>query len=142
MADLSQKARNSVSLQREMFRLAEFEHGLSVAVLARTAGISLSTIKGWRDGAAMPAWALGELGIPDDLTSLVLQPYARFVVTDPNNGDEDFDGLGLEANGLAGEVQQSRHPQSPGGVNIVPMERAKIKHRARSLCAKARQAAA
>lgn len=86
----------------------------------------------------MPAWALGELRLPDDIVSLVLTPWDRFVVTDEASGGADFDGLGIEAHGLAGEVQQSRHPESPGGVNIVHMEQAAIRDRARRVCAKGR----
>lgn len=141
MADLSTNARNSVELQREVFRLAEHEHGLSIAVLARTRSIPLSTLKGWREGAAMPAWALGELRLPDDLVSIILQPYAKHVGTDETD-EGDCDALGLEALGLAGEVVAARHPASPGGVNIVPMERAKIAARARRLCGMARAVAA
>ena len=143
MADLSAIARNSVALQREMFRLAEKEHGLSIAVLARTRNLSVSTLKGWRDGAAMPAWALGELGLPDDLTSLVLQPYGRAVVTITEDGEEatDFDNLGLQALGLAGEVAKARSPDSPGGVSIVHSEIAAIRDRARPLCSSLRAAA-
>lgn len=141
MADLSQSARNSVELQREMFRLAEKEHGLSLAVLSRTRDIPLSTLKGWRDGAAMPAWALGELRIPDDLASLVLQPFQKHVGTD-EEGDGDLDVLGLEALGLAGEVAAARSPSSPGGTNIVPIEKAQIGAKARRICPRARSAAA
>lgn len=140
MAELSQNARNSVELQREMFRLAELEHGLSIAVLARTRKISVSTLKGWRDGSAMPAWALGELDLPDDLASLPLTGYRRAVITVTDDGEQatDFDNLGLEALGLAGEVAQARSPASPGGTAIVHTEVAAIRNRARPLAAKLR----
>lgn len=143
MADLSQKARNSVALQKEMFRLAERDHGLSIAVLAKTRDLSVSTLKGWREGSAMPAWALGELDLPDDLVSLVMQPFKRAVVSLTDDGDEvaDFDNLGLEALGLAGEVAAARSPNSPGGIQIVHSEVAMIRDRARPLCAKLRRVA-
>lgn len=89
----------------------------------------------------MPAWALGELQLPDDLVSLVLQPFERFVVSDTGEGDHDFDALGLEAHGLAGEVAQARSPNSPGGVQIVHSEVATIRDRARPLAAKLRRVA-
>ncbi len=145
MADLSQNARNSVALQREMFRLAEHEHGLSIAVLARTRGISVSTLKGWREGAAMPAWALGELDLPDDLTTLILTPFNKAVISTDADGEveqTDFDTLGLDALGLAGEVATARSPASPGGVRIVHSEEAAIRDRVRPLVAKLRSVAA
>jgi hypothetical protein len=140
LADLSIHARNSVALQQEMFRLAEHEHGLSLAVLSRTRGIPLSTLKGWRDGAQMPAWAIGELRLPDDLTSLILTPWDKFIGSN-EDGEGDLDALGLEALGLAGEVAAARSPASPGGTNIVPMERAKIADRARRMVPRVRGAA-
>lgn len=144
MSDLSPNARNSVALQRDMFRLAEHEHGLSIAVLARTRKLSVSTLKGWRDGAAMPAWALGALALPDDLASLVLTPFERAIVTTIDEGSAmaaDYDGLGLEALGLAGEVAQARSKDSPGGTAIVHTEQELIRARARKMCGKARAAA-
>lgn len=144
MADLSQNARNSVALQREAFRLAEQEHGLSIAVLSRTRKISLSTLKGWRDGSAMPAWALGELRLPDDIATLILQPFGRAVLTTDEDGEAcavDYDALGLEALGLASEVAQARSEESPGGTAIVHTEEAMIKARARRMAAKSRKAA-
>lgn len=142
MADLSQNARNSVELQRELFRLAEAEHGLSIAVLSRTRKIPVSTLKGWREGSAMPAWALGELDLPDDLASLVLTGYQRAVVTVTDDGQAavDFDHLGLEALGLGTTVAQARSEDSPGGTNIVHIEREQIRQKARPLCAKLRAA--
>ncbi len=128
-----------------MFRLAENEHGLSIAVLSRTRNISISTLKGWREGSAMPAWALGELDLPDDLVTLMLSPFRRAVVTVDGEGEAaaiDYDGLGLEAHGLAGEVAQARSKDSPGGTAIVHTEAELIKARARRLAGKTRRVAA
>lgn len=141
MADLSDLARNSVALQQDMFRLAKHEHGLSLAVIARTRKIPLSTLTGWANGTAMPAWAIGALKFPDDLLSLILQPYGKHVGTD-EEGDGDVDALGLEGLGLVTEIAAARDPAGPGGVNIIPMERAKISVRARRVCARARAVAA
>lgn len=137
MADLDVAARNSVALQREMFQLAEHEHGLSVAVIARTRGLSASTVKGWRDGAAMPAWALGALRLPDDLTSLVLSPYGKHIGTDETDGDPCVDGLARETAGFTAEYME----RAADG-KICHIDRAALKKRARKLAPKARAVAA
>lgn len=145
MADLCQLSRNSVTAQRDMFRFAEQDHGITFKILLLRTGISLSTLKGWRDGAAMPAWAIGKLGkdggIPDHLLSLVLEPFERHVGTD-EDGDGDLDTAGLDASEFAQAVQRARHPSSPGGVAIVPQERAHIIPLARRSASSARQAVA
>ncbi len=136
MADLSRSARNSVALQREMFRLAETEHGLSIAVLARTRDIALSTLKGWRDGAAMPAWALGELRLPDDLTSLVLSPFGKHVGTD-EEGEGDLHTLAHETAGFTSEFVD----RIADGV-ICHVDKAAMRQRARKIVPIARRVAA
>lgn len=141
MADLSRLARNSVELQREMFRLAEHEHGLSIAVLAKTRDIPASTLKGWRDGTVMPTWAIGELRLPDDVTSLILTPYAKHVGTDETD-DGDLDALAKEAAGYNVEYLDARSPSSERGPDLSPRERASLKGRSRRLASVARAAAA
>lgn len=136
MADLSKSARNSVALQREMFRLAEAEHGLSLAVLSRTRDIPVSTLKGWREGAAMPAWALGELRLPDDLTSLVLSPYVKHVGTD-EEGEGDLQTLAHETAGFTSEFVD----RIADGV-ICHQDKAEMAKRARKIIPLARKVAA
>lgn len=142
MASATRKSRNSVSLQREMFRLAEHEHGLSLSVIARTREIPYSTLRSWASGETqMPAWALGELDLPDDIVSLVLSPYAKHVGTD-EAGEADPDELAEAALDVAGEVQAARSAKSPGGSAIVHIEHERIRKAARKLTPKARAAAA
>lgn len=140
MAELSAKARYSIAKQAEMFRLAERDYGLTIAELARQSGISKSTIKGWRDGSAMPAWALGELGIPDELASLVLDPFNKFVGT-AGEDDGDLDALATKASEFLAEYSRARHPASAGGIHIVPQERAGLTELRQGLRAYARKAA-
>lgn len=138
MADVTALQRNSVALQREMFRLAEDEHGLSIAVIARTRGLSASTVKGWRDGAAMPAWALGALRLPDDLTSLVLSPFGKHVGTDEHDGEGcAVDDLARETAGFTSEYME----RAADG-KICHIDKAALKKRARRLTPKARAVAA
>lgn len=128
MADLSIPARNSVAAQQELFRLAQHECGLSLRALSQISSIPFSTLKGWRDGSAMPAWAMGELadaGVPDHLLSLVTAPWKRSVITDEDS-DSDLDDAADAADEFATEVRRARHPKSPGGTAIVHGEKALI----------------
>lgn len=143
MADLSLPARDSVAAQRELFRRAAADHQLPIASLAKRSGVSASTLKGWNDGAAMPAWAVGALGaagVPDELLSLITEPWQRCVVTE-EGGDGDLDTAAIEASEFAQTVQRARHPNSPGGVAIVPQEAAAIHPKRQRAAAAMRRAA-
>lgn len=144
MPDLSLPARDSVAAQHDLFRRAEAEEGLSIAIIAKRSPLSVSTMKGWRDGAQMPAWALGALkqaGVPDHLLSLVLDPFAGAFVSLPDDSDGDLDTAATEALEFASEVARARHPNSPGGLAIVPQERAVIEPKRQRAAAAIRKAA-
>lgn len=145
MSELCAPAQDSKDAQAELFRLAKSELGLSIeAIHARFKPLKVSTMREWAKGAAaMPAWAIGALGqagVPDELLSLVLQPFARHVGTD-EDGEGDLDTAGLDAGEAAHEIQRARHPASPGGVAIVPQERAVIVPILRRAVASGRRAA-
>lgn len=128
MADIPLPGRDSVDAQAELFRRAAAEEGLSIPAIAKRSPLAISTLNGWRDGAAMPAWAIGALGaagVPDHLLTLVLEPFGKHVGTD-EEGEGDLDTAGLDAGEAAHAVQRARSPNSPGGVAIVPQERAQI----------------
>lgn len=128
MAEIPLPGRDSVAAQAELFRLAAKEEGLTIAVLAARSPLHVSTLKGWRDGAAMPAWALGALGaagVPDHLLSLVLASYGKHIGSD-ETGEGDLDTAGLDAGDVQHAVARARSPSSPGGIAIVPQERAEI----------------
>lgn len=128
MADVSLPGRDSVAAQSELFRLAAKEVGLTITAIAARSPLKVSTLKGWRDGAAMPAWAIGALGdagVPDHLLSLVLAPFGKHVGTD-EDGEGDLDTAGLDAGEVQHAVARARSPSSPGGIAIVPQERAQI----------------
>lgn len=143
MQDICPHVRNSVSNQAEMFRLAERDCGLSINLLARKTHIPKTTLAGWAKGTVMPAWALFKLGkeggVPDELLSLIGEPFERHVGTD-EPGEGDLDTAGLDAGDVAHAVQRARSPHSPGGVAIVPQERAEIIPLMRKTAASARRA--
>lgn len=145
MADLGPKARVSVDVQQgEMFRLADRDYGLSCAELARKSGISLSTLKGWARGSAMPAWALGalcEAGLPDDLATLALEPFRRFIGT-ADEDEGDLDALATMCSDFLAEYSRARHPKSPGGIQIAHTEKMDLNKLRRGLQAHARRNAA
>lgn len=147
MAGLSPKARYSIAQQSEMFRIADSDYGRSLTDLRRATGIggeSNSTLKGWVNGSAMPAWALGELcekgGLPDHLASLVLEPFQRFVGT-PDESEGDLDALATMCSDFLAEYSRARHPESPGGIHIVHTEKLDLTKLRRGLQAYARRAA-
>lgn len=143
MGKLSPPAQDSVDAQREMFRRAASEEGLSIPALAKLTPIPKTTMEYWRDGGAMPAWAIGALGaagVPDHLLSLITEPWQRCVVTE-EEGDGDLDTAALAANDFSGSVQAARHPASPGGVSIVPQEKVAIKPKLQRAVSAMRRAA-
>lgn len=132
MCSTNALARNSVTAQERMFRLAERDLGLSIKALHLESGIPVNTLAGWKHGTTMPAWALGALGkagVPDYLLSLILHPFERHVGTD-ERGDGALDTLAREAAGYASEYLDATSENSPGGRNVVPMEKARLSERA------------
>lgn len=145
MADLSLPARDSVAAQRDLFDRAASEEGLSIAILAKRSPLSASTMRSWRDGVTMPAWAVGALkqaGIPDHLLTLILAPFAASVVSDTEDGEGDLDTAAHDAIDFAGAVARARSPKSPGGVAIVPQEKAVIHPLRQRACSSLRRARA
>lgn len=144
MADISLPGRDSVQAQAEMFRRAAKEEGLTIAVIAARSPLKISTLKGWATGTAMPAWALGalaEAGVPDQLLSLILEPFGRHIGSNAED-DGDLDALAEAAEEFAHQYSRARHPKSPGGVAIVPQEKAVLGPLAGRVKAKARKTAA
>ena len=140
MCNLAALARNSVEAQERLFRLAKRDYGLNVRAIHLETGIPSSTLESWSKGTTMPAWAIGALGkagVPDHLLSLVLHPFARHVGTD-SNGDGALEDLVRETAGFTNEYLQATDLKSPGGPNVVPMERAKLAERALRIEATAR----
>lgn len=110
----------------DMFRLAERDHDLTIKRLSLLSGMSAETLNTYRNGTAIPLHAFVQLAryIPDDLLTMCVEPAGKYVGSEL--GDGDLDTAGLEAGEAAHAVQRARHPASPGGVAIVPQERAEI----------------
>jgi hypothetical protein len=132
----------SIDQQADLFRFAERDHGLTIPVISRRTGISTSTLRDWRDGAAMPAWAIFALGhdggVPDELLSMLGEPFKRAVTSDDAVSDGVLDDAAEAAADFAASVRRARHPNGPGGTAIVPQERGEIEEKARAAGAKLR----
>jgi hypothetical protein len=123
MADVPLPGRDSIEAQREMFRMAARDCGLTIAAIAQRSPLKESTLKGWRDGSAMPAWALGalgEAGVPDHLLSMVLAPFGRHVATD-RISDGDLEELGRESAHYLAD-----HADARADGTITPSERSRL----------------
>jgi hypothetical protein len=129
----------AVREQKRMFRLAARDYGLSRHILSLETGISASTLKSWANETIIPLTGLRKLVrvIPDELTSLVFAETDKCIST-TIEGDGDLDELAREANELVQEHIKARHPEGPGGVRIVPIEKEAIKERGRAVAAKVR----
>lgn len=115
--------------QKRIFRLAERDHGLSFKALSLDSGIPYNSIRGYASGEtimAIPALLKLVGVIPDELLSQLLDPVKRCIVRTDEGDEPDYDAIGQGALELAGEVQKSRRPDSPGGTNIVPIEKEAI----------------
>jgi hypothetical protein len=77
-----------------------------------------------------------------DLTSEWIRFLGQEAIDLPDDPDGDLDTAGLDAGEAAHSIQRARHPASPGGVQIVPQERAEIIPILRKSAASARRAVA
>lgn len=144
MCNRSQAAQISVLAQERMFRLAERDFDLSLPILSADTGIPLNTLRGWKNGATMPAWALGALavaGVPDYLLSLVLHPFERIVATD-KAGDGALHEAAAEAAGFSAEFLSATSPGSEAGPDLSPREKARLAERALRASSRLRAVAA
>lgn len=125
--------------QRRIFRLAERDQGLSLKAINLDSGIPYNTIRSYASGeAVMPVPAMLKLVgvIPDELLSQLLDPVKRCLMPTDTGDDPDLDALGEDAAAVEAEVRRARKPDSPGGTNIVPIERSAIIGKARSFARK------
>lgn len=127
-----------LTAQARIFRLAERDHDLSLKRLSLDSGIKYETLRSYAgnkgEPSMMPVSAMCKLVgvIPDELLSQLLDPVGKHIA-DNGSGDENLDALGEDADAVATEVRRARHPDSPAGTNIHPIERESILGKVRKL---------
>ncbi|MGR4893369.1 hypothetical protein ACIPPQ_20280 [Sphingopyxis sp. LARHCG72] len=137
MSDAQTIGQDCVDQQAELFRLAESRYGLTIALIAQRTKLSTSTLKSWRRGVAMPAWALFALkqaGVPDELLSLVSLPFGCSVTS---RGEIDIEELCEIAAELDQMYTDARRPHSEAGIHLGHTESARLAEIAGKLRARA-----
>ena len=127
-----------IAAQEAMLRLAERDYGLSTKRLEAETGIPAVSLRSYKRDTMMPLAAFVKLArvIPDCLTSLVMEPSGKHVGTnEPTDGD--IDALGREAAGFVAEKLEAE----ADGI-VTPIERGKLRDRARRVECAARAVAA
>jgi hypothetical protein len=124
-----------VAAQERMLRLAERDYGLTIAVLEAETGVPSVTLRTYKRDTMMPLATFVKLCavIPDNLTSLVLEPAGKAVCS-PESVDGDIDELAHETSALTFEILDAKRD---GRIDHV--ERERIKDRARKVEAVSRR---
>lgn len=119
----------TIEAQARMFRLAQRDYGLTRKVLSLETGISYSTLKSWESGTEMPISGFVRLArvIPNELTSLLLDCAGKHVVDDAGD-DASIDELAVETGRFAADYIEANIDG-----NVTPIEREKLKDRARRI---------
>lgn len=110
--------------QQRIFRLSERDHGLSIKAISLDSGIPYNTLRSYASGAAVMAIPamLKLVGIiPDALLSHLTDPVGKHLASNSTD-DGDHDTLASNCIDFAAKASRARHPQSPGGVEIVDSE--------------------
>lgn len=131
-----------LAAQADMFRVAERDHGLTLKAIASETGIKLTTLQAWcasnifaRARIGLPDFVTLCTVLPDDCTSLVLEPAGKHVGSN-ESGEGDLDALTREATGFAAEKLER---EADG--KICHLDKAKLKERARRVASVARRVA-
>ena len=114
--------------QTALFSDATFDLQMPLKAIADKSGISYNNLRGYANGAhQMPVEAIKRLLRIDGFgpyLSRLFAPEAYSLA--PATDDDDHDSLAADAIDFAGEHARARHPNSPGGVQIVPSEARKL----------------
>jgi hypothetical protein len=133
MCDVAFKAR-VLERQQKMFARAP-KYGWPLSTIAKQSGFHPNTVSGWANGgSSMDMWAFARLCLflPDELTSVMLEPAGKSVVSqdlEPMCLDE----LAATALEFVASHARARHPDSPGGIRIVHSEEADLREKAGKL---------
>lgn len=108
-----------------MLRLAERDYDLSVKTLNAETGIPIPTLNSWKRDTMMPLGGFVALCrvIPDDLTSLLLEPAEKHVGTN-ETPDGDAHALARDGGDYNVAYLNATDPASENGAEISPRERA------------------
>lgn len=132
-----------LAAQAAMFRAAERDHGLTLKAIASETGIPLSTLQSWvrdnifaRAKISLPDFVTLCAILPDDCTSLILEPVGKHVGS-MDDGDGCIDELAAESAGLTHEILDAKRDGK-----VTHIERARIANRGRRVAAVSRKVAA
>lgn len=132
----------TLAAQRRVFRLAHRDHGLTLKMISQDSGIPYNTIRcyagnnGEQSVMSLPSFIKLCGVLPDDLLSQLLEPADRHLEMDEEDEDSEFDDLADHGDNLARLVRQARHPNSPGGTEIIAVEEEQIKRAAQKMSRK------
>lgn len=130
---------NTLETQGDIFRLAERDHGLTRKIISSKSGIKYDALGTYARGEhVMPLDEVLKLfdAVPDYLLSRLLDPVGRHFA--PNcDRDGDLEDLGREAASFTNEFVQA---VTDG--NVTPIERARLRQRAKRLASTADAASA
>jgi hypothetical protein len=130
----------TLDTQRDLFRLAERDHGLSRKVVSSKSGIEYDALGTyWRGEHVMPIPAVLKLCdvVPDYLLSRLFDPVGRHLSANETH-DGDLDDVGREAAGFTADYVNA--VTSDG--KITSIEKNKLRNRAERLASVAGNAAA
>ena len=135
----------TLDTQRRIGRLAARDYGLTIKRISLDSGMPYNTVRSYFSQAhdvrltELPVSAFVKLCgvIPDELLSQLLAPADRHLEADDEDEDSAYDDLAELASDVERVVRQARHPNSPGGVEIIAIEEERIKRAKQKLQRKA-----
>lgn len=138
MRDDDQFSRDVTNRVATVFRLAEHGHGLKLRMIEKATGIPYETLRGYKSGAvAIPLINAVRLMtvLPDELSSLLVEPAGKRVVSIDSAGEGWLDVL-HESCSLDAEIAEAE------SLGMTPSREAQLRDHARTVIAKLQRVAA